>query len=742
MKKNVLPFIFIFVFINYLQATIFPTGEQAPTNRTNIFASQRSENSVQNYNLNAQIQLEENIIDELETRVLQVFNHNEWLSQISDDAVQMYYLWPGIDGLLTLYEATGKSEYVGYVVEYCKRYQSMGKDVNGDGYLDWRSSWYTEFGGYNHQHVEWRAGDGIARTVVLILTDTNLASYVEDGLNLKTFLEKHVWEKWTGGYSNVGNTTNVTHFIGRFGLLAISLYQATGDSIYLDYIIKKGFQLKKALHKNTQDAYIWGTYTNSSGIADVSHAGDAVNFMVEVHRFGLVFDDEDILLLLFNERDIRCLCNTVKKNLWNGSLFSPQFKNNVDGSGGYGRSGKNQGGWVKLAQFDRELQHIYYIWLNNLSYSSQIMVQLCGNLARASHLSSDTFFQSSIRANPKSGVFPLTVNFQGSATGGTSPYDYFWAFGDSHTSNLQNPTHTYNSPGAFAVVLTVTDDNSEEAISTVTITVTDPRKLLFVRDIKFTEVGQTQVLDGIQKDKWYDLYVYFNTPNGWLEIAYADIWFNSYSYQEGTIANRGGPYYANKNYVISFSIANDSIWARETEGTQEWSNITGKIGSYVKDYNNGHEFNSSEGWAKARIKLLRKAEKGIWSVNAYVKSKDGVNSALYRTEFECHDNDITSVEIFTQVPKQFNLQQNYPNPFNPSTEIGYSIPYTTDVHLAIFNPLGQHIVTLIQERQFPGQRKIRWDGRDKNGEEVSGGLYIYQLRAEKFTAYKKMILIR
>jgi hypothetical protein len=313
-------------------------------------------------------------IAEIEAKLLQSFDHEKWLSQISIDAVDMYFLWPGIDGLLTLYEATGKTEYVGYAVEYCQRYQSLGEDVDGDGYLDWYSSWIE---GYSHHHVEWRAGDGVARTVALIMTDPRLSMYVDDALEITTFLEKHVWEKWTGGYSNGGNTTTVTHFIGRFGLIALSLYQITGEQEYLSYIQTKGNQLKDSLILNEQEAYWWTVYTDKGGAVDVSHGGDTVNFMVEAFRMGLVFGEEDILRLI----------NTVKKNLWNGSITAPDFRKYVDGTGEFGDLGYNQGGWIKLAQFDPELQEIYFNWLQERSASSQVDVHFHGNLARSIHYS-------------------------------------------------------------------------------------------------------------------------------------------------------------------------------------------------------------------------------------------------------------------------------------------------------------------------------------------------------------------
>ena len=46
---------------------------------------------------------------------------------------------------------------------------------------------------------------------------------------------------------------------------------------------------------------------------------------------------------------------------------------------------------------------------------------------------------------------PLTASFTDQSAGATS---WLWNFGDGTTSNLQNPTHTYNSYGSFNVTLT------------------------------------------------------------------------------------------------------------------------------------------------------------------------------------------------------------------------------------------------------------------------------------------------
>ncbi len=80
---------------------------------------------------------------------------------------------------------------------------------------------------------------------------------------------------------------------------------------------------------------------------------------------------------------------------------------------------------------------------------------------------------AAVLASPSSGNAPLTVNFAGSATGGTPPYSYNWNFGDGGSSTLQNPTNTYSASGNYNVQLTVTDSASDQDTVSVTINISD-----------------------------------------------------------------------------------------------------------------------------------------------------------------------------------------------------------------------------------------------------------------------------
>ncbi|MGB7061816.1 MAG: M6 family metalloprotease domain-containing protein [Candidatus Zixiibacteriota bacterium] len=96
-------------------------------------------------------------------------------------------------------------------------------------------------------------------------------------------------------------------------------------------------------------------------------------------------------------------------------------------------------------------------------------------------------------------------------------------------------------------------------------------------------------------------------------------------------------------------------------------------------------------------------------------------------------------------PREIHLAQNHPNPFNPVTSIQYSVGgRQRPVHttLKIFNVIGQLVRTLVDEERLPGTHSVTWDGKDEKGNEVSSGVYFYQLKARDQTETKKMVLLK
>ena len=96
------------------------------------------------------------------------------------------------------------------------------------------------------------------------------------------------------------------------------------------------------------------------------------------------------------------------------------------------------------------------------------------------------------------------------------------------------------------------------------------------------------------------------------------------------------------------------------------------------------------------------------------------------------ENDDSSMMV-----NDFALLQNYPNPFNSSTTIEFTIPSGEFVTLAIYNPSGQKIETLLDKQLSKGHYTIEW-----NAEDLASGTYLYRLQAGKLTKTRKLILTK
>lgn len=94
------------------------------------------------------------------------------------------------------------------------------------------------------------------------------------------------------------------------------------------------------------------------------------------------------------------------------------------------------------------------------------------------------------------------------------------------------------------------------------------------------------------------------------------------------------------------------------------------------------------------------------------------------------------------IPTEYKLWQNYPNPFNSSTNVIYDLPEEVTVRIDLFNLLGQHVVTLLDEKKTPGSHMLNWNGIDKYGDPVPSGIYICNIRAGSFNNCIKMMYMK
>ncbi len=107
-------------------------------------------------------------------------------------------------------------------------------------------------------------------------------------------------------------------------------------------------------------------------------------------------------------------------------------------------------------------------------------------------------------------------------------------------------------------------------------------------------------------------------------------------------------------------------------------------------------------------------------------------------------NGIVNVEDEYSLVTDYILSQNYPNPFNPSTTIKFSIPNVTlsgvegsRVQLKVYDVLGNEVATLVDEYKPAGIYNVQFTMNN-----LSSGVYFYQLRVGSFVQTKKMILVK
>jgi serine protease len=111
-------------------------------------------------------------------------------------------------------------------------------------------------------------------------------------------------------------------------------------------------------------------------------------------------------------------------------------------------------------------------------------------------------------------------------------------------------------------------------------------------------------------------------------------------------------------------------------------------------------------------------------------------------------NNIAKINgSITILPSRSMLLQNYPNPFNPVTWIPYLLAEPSDVTVKIYSEAGQLVRTLSLGYRSAGVytsqgQAAYWDGKDEHGESIASGVYFYCLKAGKFTATRKMVIVK
>ena len=89
-----------------------------------------------------------------------------------------------------------------------------------------------------------------------------------------------------------------------------------------------------------------------------------------------------------------------------------------------------------------------------------------------------------------------------------------------------------------------------------------------------------------------------------------------------------------------------------------------------------------------------------------------------------------------------SLDQNAPNPFSDRTTFSFELKYADHARLALYDPQGRLVRTILDGTVGPGRHIYYWDGRDDAGRDTAAGTYFYRLTAAGISYSRKAVLAR
>jgi hypothetical protein len=116
--------------------------------------------------------------------------------------------------------------------------------------------------------------------------------------------------------------------------------------------------------------------------------------------------------------------------------------------------------------------------------------------------------------------------------------------------------------------------------------------------------------------------------------------------------------------------------------------------------------------------------------------RDYMNSIrIYFTPLAIKENPVS------QLDRGF-LISSQPNPFQEQTTISYQLPKSSQVTITLYNSSGDLVNTLIDQKQEKGFHSVNWNGKDKLGQELGGGMFFCRLKTEYYTMTKRIISLK
>ncbi|MBT4332350.1 MAG: PKD domain-containing protein, partial [Candidatus Cloacimonetes bacterium] len=334
--------------------------------------------------------------------------------------------------------------------------------------------------------------------------------------------------------------------------------------------------------------------------------------------------------------------------------------------------------------------------------------------------------------------------------------DYLWKKDGEEvsTSSFYNFSPDYNSAGEYLIILSVTDNFSDNS-------------LVFEWNVIVEDVNPNLIIDDINPNPGEMNIALNDTINFYISVnnPYGDIFFSwvldgaevstNYDFQFNGSEYTLGPYY------LQLTISTEDI-TRETLQFDWGITVTNinlmPIADAGEDQHVTHNVlvqldgsGSYDPEGEDLTYLWITPDEIVLSdptiVNPTFNAPDVPGEVDYYIQLIVNDGywnsepdeviitvDEIGIDDPVIIPHLTELHNNYPNPFNPSTIIKFDVKDDETAILRIFNLKGQLVESNIYSS---GSHTFEW-----NANRVSSGVYFYQLKSSSYTSTRKMILLK
>lgn len=367
------------------------------------------------------------------------------------------------------------------------------------------------------------------------------------------------------------------------------------------------------------------------------------------------------------------------------------------------------------------------------------------------------------------------VQFFDLTRGNETATSWLWDFGDGHSSQEQNPVHSYDSTGIYTVTLTVSSEQFSETIKKEKMVLVNSAQQIFPgEDVTITDLQPEFSWESVSfsGDFTYTILISENRemtqnvdtiPAGDQTCLKLNQPLNDNSVYYWTVTAADSNFSIVYNDTLRFLINLEEefptafalkfpkngaeniaqkvgfVWEKSTDPDPlDFVSYHLKIGR-TKDLSQPlFDLDSlTEEYFIPETELDDNCQY-FWTVYAY-----DVNQNI--TENPVDSFVVGSVTATEQnlCPENYALFQNHPNPFNPTTTLQYSLKEAVHTELIIYNSLGEKVSVPVREFQQPGRYRENFDAVS-----LPSGIYFYHLKCQSasgkivFESTKKMLLVK